>query len=161
MKYGATMDIGSGFKGTEKSREAAIWDIVAGYLDSRQLHEIDRPVVVWTCIASPQEAANFVPSPDLITDMMADNAQCACGEWADDFPDVDDEGEKALTVALIKWANEHVTKPLFYSPVSIQRHELFVEKDALGNPYVSMLGTSEADDHGRPIEKPPALQPSP
>ena len=117
MKYGATFDMESGFSVVEETREAAISELIAsdGCLAGSAVGEI---LEVFTCIAAVQNAATFVPTPDRIEEFMQD------------------EGSKALSVALIKWANEYVSKPRFFSPVAIERCKLTVGKDALGQPYI-------------------------
>lgn len=135
MKYGATFDMEAGFSVVEETREAAISELIAsdGCLAGSAVGEI---LEVFTCIAAAQSAATFVPTPDRIEEFMQEAAMDACGEWAEEWPQVDDEGSKALSVALVKWANEHVSKPRFFSPVAIERCKLTVGKDALGRPYI-------------------------
>lgn len=140
MKYGATFDMESGFSVVEETREAAIAALLA--CEGPKIEEEGATLEVFTCIAAAQSAASFVPPPDHIEEYMQEAAMDACGEWAEEWPQLDDDGSKALTVALIKWANEHVSKPRFFSPVSIERNWLTIGKDVLGKPYVSKITTT-------------------
>lgn len=140
MKYGATFDMEAGFSVVEETREAAITALLA--CDGPKDAEEGATLEVFTCIAAAQNAASFVPTPDHIEEYMQEAAMDACGEWAEEWPQVDDEGSKALSVALIKWANEYVSKPRFFSPIAVERNRLTIGKDVLGQPYVAKVSTT-------------------
>lgn len=151
MKYGATFDMEIGFSVVAETREDAITELLScdGCLTGAKVGDI---LEVFTCIAAAQNAASFMPTPDRILEFMQEAAMDACGEWAEDWPQVEDDGAKALSVALIKWANEHASKPRFFSPIAIEGHKITVGKDALGRPYiVEIFTTNELGETERAV----------
>lgn len=56
----------------------------------------------------------FIPTADDILEIAGNTAQDECGEAAEDFPDVSDEGKLALSTMLSEWAKKHIDPIRFW-----------------------------------------------